>query len=100
MRLREGFWPDLEKVLFAWQQRIEARGGFTTGELLQTKARDIWRQFPQHSGKPVPEFSIGWLEGFKKRFKISLKVRHGEALSIPASTEEEMRALQTMVGEY
>jgi hypothetical protein len=43
-RVREGYWPDLEKVLFTWQQRIEARGGFTSGELLQAKAKEIWTQ--------------------------------------------------------
>jgi hypothetical protein len=99
-RLREGFWPDLEKVLFTWQVRIEERGGVTSGELLRAKAREIWYQLPQYADKPAPEFSVGWLEGFKKRFNISLRVRHGEAASIPQSAEEEMKALQTVAGEY
>jgi hypothetical protein len=99
-RLREGFWPDLEQVLFTWQQRIEARGGLTSGELLRAKAQEIWKQLPQYSNKPAPEFSIGWLEGFKKRFKISSRVRHGEAASTAQSAAEEMKALQTVAGEY
>src|SRR5436190_8598000 len=56
--VREGFWPDLEQVLFAWQQRVDARGGFTSGELLQAKAKEVWTQLPQYADKPVPEFSI------------------------------------------
>jgi hypothetical protein len=100
MQIREGNWPDLEKILFSWQQRIDSRGGFTSGELLQEKAKAIWSQLPQYSNKPVPEFSVGWLEGFKRRFKISDRVRHGEASSITASAEEEMKALQTVAGEY
>jgi hypothetical protein len=40
------------------------------------------------------------LEAFKKRFKISSKVRHGEAASIPQSAKEEIKGLQTVAGEY
>jgi hypothetical protein len=59
LRVREGNWPELEQVLFAWQQRIEARGGFTSRELLQAKAKEIWKQLPQYANKPIPEFSSG-----------------------------------------
>lgn len=99
-RLREGLWPDLEKILLAWQHRIEARGGFTSGELLQIKAKEIWKQLPQYADKPTPEFSTGWLDGFKKRFKITSRIRHGEASSIPLLAEEEMKALQTVAREF
>jgi hypothetical protein len=96
LRVRAGYWPDLEKVLFAWQKRVDERGGLTSGELLQAKAKEIWKRLPEYADKPVPEFSIGWLEGFK----ISLKVRHGEAGSTPAEAEDEMKGLQTLAGEY
>lgn len=99
-RQREGLWPDLEKVLLAWQLRVEARGGNTSGELLQLKAKEIWRSLPQYNNKPVPEFSTGWLEGFKKRFNIGFRIRQGEALSTPEIAEEEMKGLQTIAGEY
>lgn len=99
-RIREGYWPDLEQILFTWQQRIDSRGGFTSGELLQAKAKEIWAQLLQYANKPVPEFSTGWLEGFKKRFQVSSRVRHGEAGSTSASAEQEMRSLQTVAGEY
>ena len=99
-RVRTGYWPDLEQVLFNWQKRIDERGGLTSGELLQAKAKEIWLQLPQYANKPVPEFSTGWLDGFKKRFNITLRVRHEEAGSTPAEAEEEMRGLQTLAGEY
>jgi DDE superfamily endonuclease/Tc5 transposase DNA-binding domain len=100
IRVRDGFWPEVEQVPFTWQQRVEARGGLTSGELLQAKAKEIWVQLPQLADKPVPEFSVGWLEGFKRHFKISSKIRHGEAASITSLIEEEMKALQTVAGEY
>jgi Fission yeast centromere protein N-terminal domain/Tc5 transposase DNA-binding domain len=58
-RLREGHWPDLERILVTWQIRIEERGGTTSGELLRQKAQEIWYQLPQYLNKPAPEFSVG-----------------------------------------
>jgi hypothetical protein len=100
LRQRTGHWPDLEKVLWEWQIKIELRGGFTTGEILQQKARQIWERLPQYQGKPYPEFSSRWLEKFKKRHDIVSRIRFGEAGSVLISTEEEMKALQTVAGEY
>jgi hypothetical protein len=68
--------------------------------LLQEKAKKIWTQLPQYTGQPCPEFSSRWLENFKKRNHIQARIRHGEAASIPASTEDEMKALQTIAGEF
>ena len=99
-RIRTGQWPDLENLLFLWQQRIEERGGITTGELLRKKAQQIWHQLPQYSTSPCPEFSIGWLQNFKKRHKIKEYTQHGELGSVPSSADEEMRALRTLAGEY
>jgi hypothetical protein len=100
IRIRGGNWPEIEKILWEWQIRVEEGGGVTTGEILQNKAKQIWLQHPQHKDQPCPEFSTRWLERFKQRHGIKARVRHGEAGSIPASTEEEMRALQTIAGEF
>src|SRR5436305_366503 len=67
-RLRTGQWPDLEKVLYNWQQRIDSSGGFTTGDILREKAQEIWKKLPQYSDQRCPEFSVGWLDRFKKRY--------------------------------
>jgi len=100
VRVRGGQWPELEAILWEWQLRIERQGGFTTGDILREKARQIWSQHPQFAGKECPGFSTRWLEKFKKRHHIQTRVRHGEAGSIPDNTEEEMRSLQTIAGEY
>lgn len=100
IRVRSGNWPEIEKILWEWQLRIEQEGGVTTGDILQHKAKQIWLRHPQYKEQPCPEFSIRWLEGFKQRHNIKARTRHGEAGSVPASTEDEMRALQTVAGEF
>ena len=40
-RQRLGQWPNLEAILLKWQLQVEEKGGFTTGEMLQEKARKI-----------------------------------------------------------
>lgn len=99
-RLRTGQWPDLEKVLYNWQQRIDSLGGFTTGDILQTKAQEIWQRLPQYANQPCPEFSSGWLDRFKQRYHIKQHLRHGEAGSVSETAEEEMKGLQTIAGEF
>jgi Fission yeast centromere protein N-terminal domain/Tc5 transposase DNA-binding domain len=99
-RLRTGQWPELEKVLFDWQQRIDSKGGFTTGELLREKAQHIWISLPEYANQPCPDFSSGWLTRFKSRYNIKQYTRHGEAGSVSESLEEEMRGLQTVAGSY
>ena len=69
-----------------------------TGDILIEKARQVWHQVPQYQGQPIPEFSVGWLAGFKKRYKIQQQNRHGEASSVPESATEEMKSIQTLCG--
>lgn len=99
-RLRLGQWPDLENILYNWQRHIEAKGGVTSGEILQERARQIWHQLPKYSGLPCPEFSIGWLQKFKKRHGIQEHTRHGELGSVPESAEDDMKSIRTLAGEY
>ena len=66
-RQRQALWPILEAILFSWQQKIEYRSGLVSGNILIAKARKIWPLILEYAGKPVPDFSIGWLDKFKKR---------------------------------
>ena len=97
---RTANWPILEEILYNWQQIIQNRGGIVTGEILIEKARHIWHQIPEYQNQSVPEFSVGWLAGFKKRYKIQKQNKHGEALSVPESATEEMKSIQTLFGEF
>jgi hypothetical protein len=79
IRSSGGDWPDLDHALFEWQQRMEQKKAIITGEILKTKARELWAALPQFDDIEEPKWSNGWLEGFKKRFKIKEYVQHGEA---------------------
>ena len=98
-RLRSGQWPDLENLLFLWQQEIEEKGGTTSGELLRIKAQQLWQQIPQYSLLPCPEFSNGWLQKFKKRHNICHFTRHSESRSVSKAAEGEMNGIRTFGGE-
>lgn len=89
-----------ESILFDWQHLIESRGGFTIGEILIAKARDIWRSLPQYKDKPEPHSSSGWLHRFKQRHNIESQNRHGEAGSITQEAEEEMAGICTISREF
>ena len=34
--------PDLEHALFEWQQRIKQKKAIITGDILKTKAKQLW----------------------------------------------------------
>ena len=71
-----------------------------TGKILVEKARHIWHQVPEYQNQPIPEFSVEWLAGFKKCYKIQKQTKHEEALSVPESAAEEMKSIQTLFGEF
>jgi hypothetical protein len=98
-----GDWPDLEMALFEWQQRMEQKKAIITGEILKTKARQLWEALPQYNDIEMPKWSNGWLEGFKKRYRIKEYVQHGEAGS--AATDDldniaQMEAVRQLCKEY
>jgi len=99
-RQRQPQWPILEAILFEWYEAIDKQNGIVTGELLLGKARQIWPQIPQYRDHQPPSFSPGWLGGFKKRYGIKERTRHGEAGSVAETAEIEMRAIQTLCGEF
>ena len=58
-RLSIGDWPDLEIVLFEWQQRIEQKKAIITGDILKEKARQLWDALPQYDNIQMPKWSNG-----------------------------------------
>ena len=53
-----------------------------SGAVLKEKAAFFWQHLPQYSGLLMPQFSNGWLDGFKSRRGIKEIVLHGEAGSL------------------
>ena len=99
-RHKQPQWPILEAVLFSWHQLVEEQGGEPTGDAILAQAKIIWPQIPEYQQLPPPEFSAGWLTNFKRRHNIKSRKHHGEAASVPAEAEAQMRAIQTLCGEY
>jgi DDE superfamily endonuclease/Tc5 transposase DNA-binding domain len=98
-----GDWPDLEYALFEWQQRMEQKRAIITGDILKTKAKELWAALPQHDNIEEPKWSNSWLEGFKKRYKIKEYVQHGEASSATTDNPDnitQMEALQHLCTKY
>lgn len=95
-----GHWSDLENILFEWQHILNLKGAYISGDILIEKAHQIWASLPQYQNQPPPSFSNGWLHRFKQRYNIKQHTHHGEAGSVPEEAEEEMKALQTIAGQY
>lgn len=99
-RQRQPQWPQLEDILYKWQQLLEGRGGLVTGDLLSEKAREVWSRIPEYQGKPIPEFSTGWVHRFKQRHSLSRRRVHGEASSTPPAAFVEMAAVRGLCDGY
>jgi hypothetical protein len=54
-----GDWPDLEYALFEWQQRMEQKRAIITGDILKTKAKELWAALPQYDNIEEPKWSNG-----------------------------------------
>ena len=102
-RFSAGDWPVLKATLFKWQQHIEAKKAIITGDILKEKSHQLWQALPQFTNEQEPRWSIGWLDGFKKRFKIKEYVQHGEAASAAIDNPDnlaQMERLRELCKEY
>lgn len=94
-------WPELERVLFEWQQRMQAKGQTVTGDQIRGQAQLFFTRLPTYAGRLLPSFSHGWLDGFKSRHGIRSFVRHGEAGSADISAlPAELLKIQAITAEY
>ena len=94
-------WPDLELSLFEWQQRMQNKEATITGDILKRMAEVFWKRLPQYADVEMPKFSNGWLEGFKKRYRIRKYVRHGDAGSVNLDdVESQLMEIREMLAPY
>lgn len=99
----KGDWPELDAALFEWQQRMQKKKAVITGDLLKAQASIFWNRLPQFEDIPEPKWSNGWLEGFKKRFKIKEYIRHGEGGSAEIDNPnaiQQMADLRNLCKQY
>jgi hypothetical protein len=103
-RVSNAEYKELEEALAEWQLRYDRHpdSGSTTGELLILKAKEFWDKLPCYARKEAPKFSVGWLDGFKKRYGMKERRRHGEGASAKIDDESEkmMEEIRETVREY
>jgi hypothetical protein len=97
-RLSQSNWPDLEAVLFEWQQKMQGKmqgqKAVITGDTLKEKAHEIWPLLPQYHEQPEPKWSNGWLTNFKNRFHIKEYVCYGEGGTADINSPENIKQMQ------
>jgi len=90
----------LESILADWVFH-QQHALIISGDLLREKARWFWHRLPEYNGVNEPILSNGWIAGFKARFGIRSRVRHGEAGSIDEATmAAELASIQAKVAQY
>ncbi len=96
-RIRDPKWPDLDRELYEWQQRT----GVYNGDLLRTKAEQLWHQLPQYKDQPCPKFANGWLQKFRKRHGLSKSAAtEAEADGTPQLIQKVTAYVQNYMGNF
>jgi hypothetical protein len=82
---------------------MEQKKAIITGEILKTKAKELWNALPQYDNIKMPKFSNGWLNRFKGRYKIKEYVQHREAASAATGNPDnivQMEETQQLCTKY
>jgi hypothetical protein len=95
----QGDYPDLEDALYHWHIQMEKKQAVLTGDILKTKAHEIWSLLPQYSQQQEPKWSNGWLDRFKKRHNIKEYKLHGEGGSADIHNEDAVKQMDNLRAE-
>src|ERR1700737_23906 len=91
-RDRKVYYPQVENATFSWFTLMQEHGAIITDDLLIATAKKFYNMSQKDPSQKELQFSNGWLEGFKRSFKVKGYTRHGEVGSADNSPE----ALQRM----
>ena len=91
MKNRKQTQSTLEAALIEWQIRYDRHpnSSSTTGDLLRYKATKFQGKLPEYAGLECPIQLEGWLTGFKKRYTMKERRRHGEAADAQLDEDSE-----------
>ncbi|WBW75378.1 ARS-binding protein [Schizosaccharomyces osmophilus] len=67
-RNRSPKFPALEKALYNWIQDSHLTRTKATNDILKAAATKLWGAIPEYRESSMPEFSNGWVEGFRRRY--------------------------------
>lgn len=101
-RQTSGEWPDLEDALFQWQQQLQQQHGKVHGDMLKQMAAQLWEQSPRYAGQQQPHWSNGWLERFKKRYRLKERengTRAGTEDGSAALAQDQAQAVNNNVND-
>ncbi|THW76272.1 DDE-domain-containing protein [Aureobasidium pullulans] len=86
VKLRPSSWPNLEEALITWYRQNEGTMNINYTVLAEQAAR-LWHEMEQYRDQNPPQFSNGWIDGFKRRHNLtrrSHKKHHGIVPRVPA----------------
>ncbi|KAJ8309151.1 hypothetical protein KUTeg_014025 [Tegillarca granosa] len=98
IRNRGGKFEELERALFMWFSDVRSQHVCVTDEMLIEKAKKFGGELNVDNDF---QYSVGWLQKFKKRHKIAHHVTHGEADSAdPEVVHQGRLQLQQDLAQY
>ncbi|KAI5203390.1 DDE-domain-containing protein [Aureobasidium subglaciale] len=89
VKLRPSNWPDLEEAVITWYRQNEGQMNINYTVLGQQAAR-LWHEMEQYKDQAPPQFSNGWLDGFKRRHNLTRRTNRksqGLARRVPAGVQ-------------
>ena len=85
---------------------MEHKSGIVNREVIQVKASQFWealrsRNIHLYADEVIPNWTEGWLSGFKARHGLKKYKKHGEAASVDTeATASQMDALCDAIQDY
>ena len=93
--------PALEKALIEHVDMMNRKKLNVSGDMIMEAAKRLWSLMPEYREVPEPKWSVGWLSGFKKRYKIKSRSLHGDAESVDVEgAQERLLEVQNIVATY
>lgn len=72
VKLRPSHWPELEAALIRWYREKEGPRP-PTHAMIVAQAAIMWDQLEAYRGRAPPQFSNGWVDGFKRRSGLKMR---------------------------
>ena len=91
----------LERALYEWVLSMEGMKIPVNSDMIREAAHSLWERMPDFQGIKEPRWSLGWLQGFKKRYRIKKYKQSGESASADISgSEEEIARIREVIKSY
>lgn len=73
-KIRAPKFPLLDNAVYEWLQQREVEGLPISGDMIKQAATRFWSKIPAYASLPLPDFSNGWLDKFRRRHYIQQSV--------------------------